>query len=195
MIIKLSKAELRDARRLAYQLAIHWYGIRKDKALLAQAITGVCGEMAVIKYFNETLGAEPQLKLNEDYKNGCDGGIDFRHPPDLSWDVKVITNGSKHVLKTKAQCVIGVERLEKNTYSIVGFAPVSRLRNSFTKDWYWIPIHFLKKLFPKHFPHEHIRKQKRSHPELIRKDLINVFLPIEWKYITEYEESKDATNP
>lgn len=187
MIIKLTLGELREARNIAYELAIHWYGIRKNTALLLQAIIGVCGEMAAIKYFNDKLGAEPRIKINKIYTNGCDGGVDFWHPSDLSWDVKVITNGSKYILKTKAECIIGVVKLDKNTYAIAGYAPTSRLRSTPVENWEWIPIHSLKTLFPKHFPHNPKQSLK---PQLkqIKTDLNNVMLPIKWRHITKSNE-------
>lgn len=186
MKVKLTRSEFREARDVAYALANHWYGKRKNKSALALSMAGICGEYAAIKCFNDTLGAEPRIKFNTEYENGCDGGRDFSHPSDLTWDAKVVTNGTDHILKTKAQCVIGLVREKAHVFYIIGFAPVSRLRETTKDKWKWIPIQAIKTLFPQHFPHPSIPfGTRKNQPTLASNEVYGGVLgPLIWKLQT-----------
>lgn len=124
-IITLSRQEKSDVSRVAGELAESWGGSQAD---WAKTFSGLGAEMAVIKFFNQRLGAVPRLELNAIYENGGDGGFDFRHPKDLKWDVKSSTGDfdSEYVKKTKADCVVFVGKLP-GAYKMLGFALVSKL--------------------------------------------------------------------
>jgi len=96
--------------------------------------SGMFAEMAVVKYFNESLGATPKIRFNTEYLEGRDGGFDFKCIG-LKFDVKNDNSGkirTANALKTSADVIIGTTRLRESknryTYGIFGFIPVTRIK-------------------------------------------------------------------
>lgn len=153
VMISLHRGDYRKVRPTALTLAEHWQSDPKSKMDLT--LEGLFAEYAVIKYFNQNLGAVPTINFNTQYSNGGDGGFDFKFPEDLSWDVKSTTKDFfliEHLSKTKANCVIGVRRMTHSSYDIWGFIPTSRFdgRKKFSRNDFR-DLAFLKRAFPDKF--------------------------------------------
>lgn len=175
-IIKLHKGDFRIIKPVAFALYEHWK--QKKESSFGAIFNGISCEYAVIKYINETMGANPAIPFNEKYIDGKDGGIDFKFPDDMSWDVKSSTMpylNPNYALKTKAQVVCGVQKLPRCLYKIMGFAPLQKLFGlNDIKEEDFLPIEALMRLFPAFFSDKNIvggseNRKYTSHFEKIGK--------------------------
>lgn len=164
-IVILNRGDFRIIKPTAQSLYLHW-GDKKECNFWA-TMMGICAEYAVIAYLNEILKATPEIKFRTEYKNGTDGGFDFKCPDDLTWDVKCA--GAKEefnldrVTKSKAQIICLTKRVDSRTYEILGFAPKDRIINENLKLDKLIPIEMVLKLFPKRFDCNEVLQHDRKY--------------------------------
>lgn len=131
--ITLDQSELAEARIAAAKLWNYWDSSEPKKSEAIRILSDFYAEYAVVKYFNEVLGAAPKVHFDIAYKNCGDGGFDFVCA-DTKFEVRTddsqaIKNDRSRV--TKADAIVGVVRTAKtgefHRYEIFGFMPVSRL--------------------------------------------------------------------
>lgn len=158
MIINLTNAEMELAEATTKKLCAFY-----DNQDFEQTFEGLAAELAVIKYFNVSLGAKPAVEFNTEYNFGGDGGFDFKCPDSLKWDVKsVLGKGlllTKLAKKTKANVIVLVRRSYKaeNSFKVIGFLPVSRLPDTETiPDSLFRDLAEISAAFPERFTGEKI---------------------------------------
>ena len=124
-IIKITRNDIYDIVDTVQELSSYW----KDSTI--KMLIALAGELATIKYFNDYLRANPKIKFNTNYTNGCDGGYDFEIA-NTKIDVKTIGKNAqlnKDHTKTKADVLFFTKHLGKLHFHILGFIPRSRLNN------------------------------------------------------------------
>lgn len=168
-LVTLTRCERREARLVASQLSAHH---AKTTLETIKTISGIYAEYAAIKYFNYEMGASPRIKFNTEYNNGGgDGGVDFSFPDEkCTWDVKSTNKATftkEYLQKTKAKFIIGVINGDQ-TFSVVGFVPVSQLAKlpDQVELSYFHPLRGLTEIFPNNFFGKCV-KQNTSEPEAV----------------------------
>jgi hypothetical protein len=165
MIVQLHSDDITEVNLVASRLSDYW---QQDEE---RTLEGLKAEFAAVKYFNHALGASPEIWFNKCYKNGGDGGFDFRIPQDVKWDVKSVFGDAKprseHLKKTKADCILLVRRLEENCFKMIGFNLVKKIPDTeFVGEETFTDANRLIRLFPNSLKGNQglVSKREHKHP-------------------------------